>query len=37
MPAVVEAWLSHHDPILCHEIQDEIIETYQQDFHKYAQ
>lgn len=36
MPAVVNAWLAQHDPQLCHEIQDEIIEAFQQDFHKYA-
>ena len=36
MPAVVNAWLEQRDPELCHEIQDEILETYQQDFHKYA-
>lgn len=36
MPAVVEAWLDQRDPALCHEIQDEIIDAYQQDFHKYA-
>lgn len=36
MPAVVSAWLNNRDPQLCHEIQDEIIEAYQQDFHKYA-
>lgn len=36
MPAVVQAWLTQRDPQLCHEIQDEIIQAYQQDFHKYA-
>ncbi len=36
MPAVVAAWLKQKDPVLCHEIQDEILEAYQQDFHKYA-
>jgi predicted AAA+ superfamily ATPase len=36
MPAVVEAWLNNRDPVLCHEIHDEIIDAYQQDFHKYA-
>lgn len=36
MPAVVDAWLNHRDPALCHEIHDEIIDAYQQDFHKYA-
>lgn len=36
MPAVVEAWLMHKDPILCQKIQDEIIESYQIDFYKYA-
>lgn len=36
MPAVVNAWLEHRDPQLCHEIQDEILQAYQQDFQKYA-
>ncbi len=36
MPAVVETWLEYQDPSLCQEIQDRIIYTYQQDFHKYA-
>jgi len=36
MPAVVHAWLERRDPKLCHEIQDEILDAYQQDFHKYT-
>ncbi len=36
MPAVVSAWLENKDPNLCQEIQDEIIDAYVQDFHKYA-
>ena len=36
MPAVIDAWCTHHDPKLCQQIQDEIIESYQIDFHKYA-
>jgi len=36
MPAVVSAWLEKKDPNLCQEIQDEIIDAYSQDFHKYA-
>ncbi len=36
MPAVVNAWLEQGDPKLCHEIQDEILQAYQQDFQKYA-
>lgn len=36
MPAVIEAWMNHKDPKLCQQLQDEIIESYQIDFHKYA-
>lgn len=36
MPAVTDAWLSEHDPVVCQKLQDEIIESYQIDFHKYA-
>lgn len=36
MPAVVQAWISHKDIILCQEAQDEIINAYRQDFVKYA-
>ena len=36
MPAVVKAWLEHRDAKICQEAQDEIIETYRQDFSKYA-
>lgn len=36
MPAVINAWISDHDPAVCQKIQDEIIESYQIDFHKYA-
>ncbi len=36
MPAVVDTWLSHQDPILCQRIQDRIIGNYVDDFQKYA-
>lgn len=36
MPAVINAWISDRDPVVCQKIQDEIIESYQIDFHKYA-
>ena len=36
MPAVVQQWLTSKDYILCQQVQDEIIESYQQDFHKYS-
>lgn len=36
MPAVIDAWISDRDPVVCQKIQDEIIESYQIDFHKYA-
>jgi predicted AAA+ superfamily ATPase len=36
MPAVVDAWISDRNPVACQRIQDEIIESYQIDFHKYA-
>lgn len=36
MPAVIDAWVSDHDPVICQKLQDEIIESYQIDFHKYA-
>lgn len=36
MPAVIDAWLAERSPVLCQRIQDEIIESYQIDFHKYA-
>lgn len=36
MPAVIDAWISERDSIVCQKIQDEIIESYQIDFHKYA-
>lgn len=36
MPAVVEAWLEQKNPLLCQELQDEIILSYRQDFSKYA-
>jgi len=36
MPAVVDAWNSDRDPVVCQQIQDEIIESYQIDFYKYA-
>jgi uncharacterized protein len=37
MPAVVNAWIKHGDPQFCHEIQDEILDSYQQDFNRYAE
>ena len=36
MPEVIQAWLSTHTAFDCHIIQQTIIETYQQDFGKYA-
>lgn len=36
MPAVVDAWISERDSVLCQRLQDEIIESYRIDFHKYA-
>ncbi len=36
MPAVVNAWLEQRNPQICQEIQDEILQAYQQDFQKYA-
>lgn len=36
MPAVVDAWIQDKDPVICQRIQDEIIESYQIDFHKYT-
>jgi hypothetical protein len=36
MPAVIDAWIKDKDPVICQRIQDEIIESYQIDFHKYA-
>lgn len=36
MPAVVKAWIDYKDPKICQDAQDEIIETYRQDFSKYA-
>ena len=36
MPAVINAWIADKDPVVCQRLQDEIIESYQIDFHKYA-
>lgn len=36
MPAVIDAWIAERSPLVCQKIQDEIIESYQIDFHKYA-
>ncbi len=36
MPAVVDTWLTHKDSTLCQRIQDRIIESYIDDFRKYA-
>jgi len=36
MPAVVDAWCKEKDSVVCQTLQDEIIESYQIDFHKYA-
>ena len=36
MPAVIDAWIAERSPMICQKIQDEIIESYQIDFHKYA-
>lgn len=36
MPAVVSGWLQTKDVKICQELQDEILQTYRQDFQKYA-
>ena len=36
MPAVISAWLAYKDLQICLDLQDEIIQTYKQDFEKYA-
>jgi len=36
MPAIIKAWQQEKDALTCQHLQDEIIETYQIDFHKYA-
>lgn len=36
MPAVLDAWIRDKDSVICQRIQDEIIESYQIDFHKYT-
>jgi uncharacterized protein len=36
MPAVVSAWLQYENAFYCQEVQDAIINTYRQDFNKYA-
>jgi predicted AAA+ superfamily ATPase len=36
MPAVIQQWLVNQEVHDCQRIQDELIESYRQDFHKYA-
>src|SRR3989344_1038717 len=36
MPAVVNSWINEKNPVECHNLQDEIIQSYQDDFEKYA-
>jgi predicted AAA+ superfamily ATPase len=36
MPEVVQNWIETKDPEACYEMQKELIETYRQDFPKYA-
>ncbi len=36
MPAVIDAWINDRDPVICQKIQDEIIQSYQIDFHRYT-
>jgi predicted AAA+ superfamily ATPase len=36
MPEVVECWKNTKDPRACQQIQQEILNSYRQDFHKYA-
>jgi len=36
MPAIIDAWLTNRDHLVCQHLQDEIIESYQIDFHRYA-
>ncbi|HSX20513.1 MAG TPA: AAA family ATPase [Gammaproteobacteria bacterium] len=36
MPEVVACWVKTHDPKICAKLQQAIINSYRQDFHKYA-
>ncbi len=36
MPEVVQSWITTKDPLLCGKIQQNIIQSYRQDFSKYA-
>ncbi|MCP5504344.1 MAG: ATP-binding protein [Chlamydiales bacterium] len=36
MPEVIQRWIEEKDPLKCTEIQSTLLETYQQDFQKYA-
>jgi len=36
MPEVVNCWINTHDPYTCARLQQSIINSYRQDFHKYA-
>lgn len=36
MPAVIDAWLKYKNVELCQNLQTNLIETYKQDFYKYA-
>lgn len=35
MPEVVSSWAEHHDYLACQEIQDDIVQGYEDDFPKY--
>lgn len=35
MPEVVSSWVEHHDYLACQEIQDDIVQGYEDDFPKY--
>ncbi|MCB1085204.1 MAG: AAA family ATPase [Chlamydiia bacterium] len=36
MPEVVSTWVNDKDPLKCNEIQNTLLDTYQQDFQKYG-
>lgn len=36
MPEVVSCWVNDKDPLKCNEIQNTLLDTYQQDFQKYG-
>jgi len=36
MPQVVSYWVEHNDPLLCFKTQQNLLDSYRQDFEKYA-